>query len=53
MNDGLVVGLMAGKVFFYDLSFLERAYRILSFLVLGIVLLIVSFLYQRRPVSGR
>jgi uncharacterized membrane protein len=46
-------GLAAGKVFFYDLSFLERAYRILSFLVLGIVLLIVSFLYQRRPVSGR
>jgi uncharacterized membrane protein len=46
-------GLAAGKVFFYDLSFLERAYRILSFLVLGIVLLIVSFLYQRRPVPGR
>lgn len=46
-------GLAAGKVFFYDLSFLERAYRILSFLVLGIVLLIVSFLHQRRPVPGR
>jgi uncharacterized membrane protein len=46
-------GLAAGKVFLYDLSFLERTYRILSFLVLGIVLLVVSFFYQRRPAPGR
>ena len=46
-------GLVVGKVFLYDLSFLERAYRILSFLVLGAVLLGVSFLYQRKLASAR
>jgi uncharacterized membrane protein len=40
--------LVVSKVFLYDLSSLERFYRILSFLVLGILLLVVSFLYQRR-----
>jgi uncharacterized membrane protein len=41
-------GLVVTKVFFFDLSFLERFYRILSFLVLGLLLLLVSFLYQRK-----
>lgn len=36
------------KVFLFDLSFLTRFYRILSFFLLGIVLLAVSFLYQSR-----
>jgi uncharacterized membrane protein len=36
------------KVFFYDSSYLERLYRIISFLILGVVLLVVSFLYQRK-----
>jgi len=40
--------LVIAKVFFYDLSFLSSGYRILSFLVLGALLLGVSFLYQRR-----
>ena len=44
----ILFGLVVVKVFLYDLSFLERAYRILSFLILGVVLLVVSFLYQRR-----
>jgi uncharacterized membrane protein len=44
----VLFGLVVGKVFLYDLSFLERAYRILSFFVLGAVLLGVSFLYQRK-----
>lgn len=35
------------KVFLVDLSFLEGLYRILSFIGLGIVLVGVSFLYQR------
>ena len=35
------------KVFLLDLSFLENPYRILSFLVLGAILVGVSFLYQR------
>lgn len=36
------------KVFFLDLSELERFYRIVSFIALGLVLLAVSFLYQQR-----
>jgi len=44
----ILFGLVVGKVFLYDLSFLERAYRILSFFILGAVLLAVSFLYQRK-----
>lgn len=35
------------KVFLYDLSFLETAYRIVSFLALGVILLFVSYLYQK------
>lgn len=46
-------GLVVGKVFLYDLSFLERAYRIFSFFVLGAVLLGVSFLYQRKLARER
>jgi uncharacterized membrane protein len=46
-------GLVVVKVFIYDSSFLERFYRIVSFLILGLVLLIVSFLYQRKVARGR
>lgn len=46
-------GLVVGKVFLYDLSFLDRFYRIASFVVLGAVLLGVSFFYQRRQVERR
>ena len=35
------------KVFAYDTSQLDRVYRILSFIVLGILLLAISFAYQR------
>ena len=35
------------KVFVYDVSQLDRGYRIVSFIVLGIVLLAISFVYQR------
>jgi uncharacterized membrane protein len=35
------------KVFTYDTSQLDRQYRILSFIVLGILLLAISFVYQR------
>ena len=44
----VLFGLVVVKVFVYDSSYLERFYRILSFLVLGLVLLIVSFLYQSK-----
>jgi len=35
------------KVFLFDLSFLENPYRILSFLALGLILVGVSYVYQR------
>jgi len=35
------------KVFVYDTSELDHIYRILSFIVLGILLLAISFAYQR------
>jgi uncharacterized membrane protein len=46
-------GLTVIKVFAVDLAAVKTAYRILSFLVLGVVLLLVSVLYQkvRRPPS--
>ncbi len=46
-------GLVVGKVFLYDLSFLDKGYRILSFFVLGAVLLGVSFSYTRRVARQR
>jgi len=40
-------GITILKIFIYDLSFLERLYRIFSFIGLGVILLLVSYLYQR------
>jgi uncharacterized membrane protein len=36
------------KVFFSDLDRLAQGYRILAFLVLGVMLMAVSFLYQKK-----
>ena len=44
---------MVVKVFLYDLSFLERVYRIASFAVLGVLLVVVSFFYQQKVVGQR
>jgi uncharacterized membrane protein len=45
---GLVLlSLTTLKVFLVDLSSLERGYRIISFIMLGAILLVVSYLYQR------
>src|SRR5216684_4771419 len=49
----VLFGLVVVKVFIYDSSFLERFYRIVSFFILGLVLLTVSFLYQRKVARGR
>jgi uncharacterized membrane protein len=35
------------KIFIYDLSFLDTLYRFVSFIALGAILLVVSYLYQR------
>ncbi|HEX7176440.1 MAG TPA: DUF2339 domain-containing protein [Pyrinomonadaceae bacterium] len=42
-----LLGLTTLKVFFWDLSSLDRIYRIISFVVLGLILLAVSYLYQK------
>src|SRR5205814_4121111 len=42
-----LIALTIGKVFVLDIWGLERGYRIVSFVLLGILLLGVSFLYQR------
>jgi uncharacterized membrane protein len=44
----VLFGLAVGKVFLYDSSYLDRFYRILSFFILGVVLLVVSFVYQNK-----
>jgi uncharacterized membrane protein len=40
-------GITTLKVFFGDLAHLQQIYRVLSFIGLGILLLLTSFLYQR------
>jgi len=47
-----LLALTAGKVFFYDIGALQRGYRIAAFIVLGIILLAVSFFYQRSRVKA-
>jgi len=42
-----LIALTIAKVFVLDIWGLERGYRIISFVLLGILLLAVSFLYQR------
>jgi uncharacterized membrane protein len=43
----VLFGVAILKIFIYDLSFLETLYRIFSFMGLGLILLAVSYLYQR------
>lgn len=43
-----LLGVTTAKVFLFDLSSLDKVYRIISFIVLGAILLAVSFLYQQR-----
>ncbi len=43
----VLFGITILKIFIYDLSFLETLYRIFSFIGLGVILLAVSYLYQR------
>jgi uncharacterized membrane protein len=42
-----LLSLTTLKVFFWDLSSLDRVYRIISFVVLGAILLAVSYFYQK------
>ena len=43
----VLIAATTGKVFAHDVFELDRGYRILSFVVLGILLLAISFAYQR------
>jgi uncharacterized membrane protein len=43
----VLIAFTVGKVFIYDVSELDRGYRIVSFIVLGVLLLAISFVYQR------
>jgi uncharacterized membrane protein len=43
----VLIAVTTVKVFVYDVSQLDRGYRIVSFIVLGILLLGISFAYQR------
>jgi uncharacterized membrane protein len=43
----ILIAVTIVKVFVYDVSQLDKGYRILSFVVLGVLLLAISFVYQR------
>ena len=43
----ILIAATTVKVFVYDVSELDRGYRIVSFIVLGVLLLTISFVYQR------
>jgi uncharacterized membrane protein len=43
----ILIAVTIVKVFVYDVSQLDRGYRIVSFIVLGALLLAISFAYQR------
>jgi uncharacterized membrane protein len=47
----ILIAVTSGKVFLYDTAALDRGYRILSFIGLGLLLLATSFFYQRRNTS--
>jgi uncharacterized membrane protein len=49
----VLLGVVIGKVFLFDLSFLERFYRIVSFLLLGLALMLISFYYQRQLLARK
>ena len=43
----VLIALTVGKVFLYDVSELQQGYRIISFIVLGAVLMGISYVYHR------
>jgi len=44
----LLIGITVAKVFLFDINALERIYRIAAFIGLGVLLLAISFAYQKR-----
>jgi Predicted membrane protein (DUF2339) len=43
----LLIGVTCVKVFVYDVSQLEKGYRVVSLIALGVILLAISFAYQK------
>jgi len=43
----VLIAFTVGKVFLYDVSELQQGYRIVSFIALGVVLMVLSYAYQR------
>jgi len=48
----VLLAITAIKVFFVDVTLLQRGYRIAAFIALGMILLAVSFFYQRARLSA-
>jgi len=48
----VVFAVTTAKVFFVDLAELDRIYRVMSVIGLGILLLLTSWLYQRSRSEG-
>jgi len=42
-----LLGITVIKLFFHDLSQLEQLYRIAAFIVVAVIAILASFLYQR------
>jgi len=49
----VLFGIALIKVFVVDLETLGGVYRIAGFVLVGLILLVVSFLYQRNPLEGK
>ncbi len=49
----ILFGIVIAKSFIYDVWTLERLYRIIAFIGLGVVLLVVSYVYQSHRQSVR
>ncbi|HEX3109626.1 MAG TPA: DUF2339 domain-containing protein [Thermoanaerobaculia bacterium] len=47
----LLIGITVAKVFLFDINALERIYRIASFIGLGVLLLAISFAYQKKWIT--
>jgi uncharacterized membrane protein len=47
-----LLAVAVGKVFLYDMSALDQGYRVLSFVVLGLLLLAGAYAYQRMRRGG-
>jgi uncharacterized membrane protein len=47
----LLIGITVAKVFLFDINALERIYRIVAFIALGVLLLAISFAYQKKWIT--